>query len=243
MLRIFLCDDDPDALKKYASMITQCAKDLQNDIELLCFTSGEALLFHLEENPWQADIIYLDIMMGTLDGMAAAHKLRDFGCPAEIVFLTTCEEYMNEAFDVHAVHYLLKDGLSTEKFEKVFADAVRLAQRNEHELFICEFDGCKTPVKLRNIVYFETWKRIITAYCSDGSMVKFYGNMNELEEQLSCKGFVRIHRSYLVHLPYIAQFQPRMLLLKTMARIPIGNTYRGAVQKAFSDYALRCHVI
>lgn len=241
MFRIFVCDDNSDALEKYASMITQCAENQKTDIELLRFTSGESLLFYLEEDPNQADIIYLDVIMNSLDGMQTAHKLRELGCHAQIVFLTSYDEYMNEAFDVHAVHYLLKDGLSAEKFEKVFTQAVRLAQKNEHELFLCEFDGCKTSVELRDIVYFEIWKRVITAYCANGDAVKFYGNMKELEERLSGKGFIRVHRSYLVHLSRLVQFQPHSLLLKTGARIPIGNTYRDSVQAAFSDYVLSGH--
>lgn len=239
LLNIMICDDNHRTIDYYGALIRKCAKKQQVDIALSCFSSGESLFFCLWEAPQQADIIYLDIMMEGQDGMETARKLREIGCQAQIVFLTSSEEYMNEAFDVQAVHYLLKDGLSREKFEQVFTVAVKMAAKKEQELFICEFDGCKTVVEVRNIVYFEIWRRVVTVYCRDGHTAKFYGSMVQLEQEFAAKNFVRVHRSYLVHLPYIAQFQPRMLLLKTGNRIPIGNTYTETVRKVFSDFALR----
>ncbi len=242
MLKVILCDDNPEAINRYAELIRQSADEQKVDIELSCYSSGEALLFQLWEAPYQADIIFLDIIMGELDGMETARKLRDVGCRSQIVFLTSCEDYVYEAFDVHAVHYLLKDELTAEKFGRVFARAAELASRKEDELFVCEFDGCKTPIPISRIVYFEIWKRIVTAHCDGNPSAKFYGSMEQLEQQFAGRSFVRAHRSYLVHLPYISQFQPGALLLKTGARIPIGGTYADSLRKAFSEYISRSHI-
>lgn len=242
MLKIALCDDHRETVKKYATLLTKCAEKHGVEIEISCFYSGEALLFHFSDGPGCWDIIYLDILMEKTDGMETARKLRRLGCRAQIVFLTSCEDYVYEAFDVEAIQYLLKEDISEERFEKVFLRAAALATKKEEELFVCEFDGVKKTVPVGDISHFEIWRRVVTVYYGSGQSAKFYASMDQLERQFSDRDFARAHRSYLVHLPFIAQFETQRLLLKTGEIIPVGVTYMKSLKKAFSDYMLRFHI-
>lgn len=242
MLRIALCDDNPSAIKRYAELISQISKKHQINMEISCFDSGEILFFHYSDAFKEADIIYLDIMMGEMDGMQTARKLRECGCKAQIVFLTSYEDYVYEAFDVNAVQYLLKENTTAEKFEEVFLKAVELVSKREEELFTFEFDGKASAIPIHQISHFEIWQRIVTVYYDNGKAAKFYSSMKQLEDKLLGKNFVRVHRSYLVHLPYIITFQPQNILLKTGESIPIGVTHTQSLKKAFSDYISRYYV-
>lgn len=242
MLKIALCDDNDILIGHYARLINNIAKEHQINIELSCFNSGESLLFQYIDSPEEADIIYLDILMDKTDGMETARKLRDCNCKAQIIFLTSYEDYVFEAFEVNAVHYLLKEDTSTAKFEKVFLKAAELAAQKKQELFSFEFDGKTSVVPVHEISYFEIWKRLVTLHYGNGEKAKFYASMNQLENKLSGKNFVRSHRSFLVHLSYIAMFHSQGLLLKTGEIIPIGITYAQALKKSFSEYISRLHV-
>ncbi|WP_250227712.1 LytR/AlgR family response regulator transcription factor [Anaeropeptidivorans aminofermentans] len=239
MLRIALCDDNNNAIDRYARLILQVAKKNQIEIELSSFSSGEALLFQYTDAPEQVDIIYLDIMMDKTNGMETARKLRDCHCKAQIIFLTSSEEYVYEAFDVNAIHYLLKEDTSIDKFENVFLKAAELALKKEDERFTFEFDGETDVIPMGEISYFEIWQRLVTVHYGAGKIGKFYASMEQLEDRLSGKDFVRTHRSFLVHLPYIAKFQRQSLLLRTGEEIPIGITYMQSLKRIFSDYISR----
>ncbi len=242
MVRIALCDDSQEIVEKYAEFITACAVKNNLEVELSCFYSGEALLFYHTEKPDQIDIIYLDILMEKTDGMETARKLRDANCNAQIVFLTSCEDYIYEAFDVEAVQYMIKSETTDDKFERVFLKAVHLASQKKMEVFICEFGGKKTIVPLHQISYFEIWKRLVTVYYGEGQIAKFYASMEQLEQYFSEKGFVRVHRSYMVHLSYISKFDQQKLNLKTGAVIPVGVTYTHALKRIFSEYISGSHI-
>lgn len=242
MLKVVLCDDNKEAIRQYTELISKCAEKNHIELELSYFYSGETLLFHFCDAPPQVDIIYLDIIMDKTDGMETARRLRNFGCHAQIVFLTSCDDYVYDAFDVNAVQYLLKDEITESKFEKVFLRAVKLAAQKEEELFVCEFDGIKKAVPVKSILYFEIWKRVVTVHFGDGENVKFYASMEQLEQQFADKDFVRVHRSYLVSLSYIAQLQTRNLVLKTGASVPVGVTYVHQLKEVFSEYILRFHI-
>ncbi|WP_312637309.1 LytTR family DNA-binding domain-containing protein [Oscillibacter sp.] len=242
MLRVVLCDDNSDSVRKYAELISLIADKNQYEVVISSYESGETLLFHNEDTPGQIDILYLDILMEKADGMETARKLRDSGCKAQIVFLTSCEDYIYDAFDVNAVQYLIKDITSIEKFERVFLIAAERASVNKEELFTFEFDGEIGIIPIHQISYFEIWKRLVTVYYGNGKTAKFYGRMEQLEESLCRKGFVRAHRSYLVHLPYIAMFRHQSLLLKTGEEVPVGGTYMQPLKRAFSDYIAYFHI-
>lgn len=242
MLKVVLCDDNKEAIKKYAELILKCAERNHIELELSYFYSGENLFFHFSDAHYPVDIIYLDIIMDKTDGMETARKLRNFGCDAQIIFLTGCDDYVHDAFDVNAVQYLLKDEITDSKFEKVFLRAVNLAAQKEEELFVCEFNGIKKAVPIKTISYFEIWKRVVTVHFGNCETAKFYASMEQIESQFANRDFIRIHRSYMVHLPYIAQLQTRSLILKTGETIPVGVTYVNHLKKVFSEYILRLHV-
>ncbi len=206
------------------------------EVTISSFSTGEQLLFHLSDNPNQADIIYLDILMGSLNGMDTAKKLRENKCKSEIVFLTTSEDYVYDAFDISPVHYLLKTATSPEKFEEVFLRAVELVRKKETDMFICEVANTQKVIPIKDISFFEIWKRVITVHYNGKETVEFYSTMEELEKQLMDKGFVRIHRSFIVNLHYISKFQQNSLYLKTGENIPIGVTYMKRVRQSFAEY-------
>ncbi|QOV18646.1 response regulator transcription factor [Blautia liquoris] len=242
MLKIILCDDDRDSVRKCAKLISGIAEKNQLEVMISCFESGESLLFHYAETPDQIDILYLDIMMNGMNGMEVAHQMRNYGCKAQIVFLTISEEYVYDAFDVNAVRYLLKGATSYKKFESTFLRAAKLAALSEDRLFTFEFDGETGVIPMRQISYFEIWQRRVTIHYGDEKTAKFYGRMEQLEVKLRGDDFVRSHRSFLVHLPYIAKFCRHNLILKTGELVPVGVTYMDSLKREFAEYITRFHV-
>ncbi len=237
MLSIFVCDDNRYDREKYRKLILKCAEKINVEVCVKCFLSGEDLLLELCEFKNYPDILYLDIFMGKINGMQAAQRIRNLNLKTEIVFLTSSAEYMYQAFDVEAVHYLFKNEITEKKFQTVFQRALDRTEYKKSAYFICEFNGAQAHIPLEDIFYFEVMNRIIVVHCrSDYDGIRFYGKMNQLEEQLAEKGFVRIHRSYLVNLPYIMMFNSRKLTLKSGIVLSVGRNYTENIKKTFSRY-------
>jgi DNA-binding LytR/AlgR family response regulator len=243
MVTIILCDDNERSVYKYSGLITNTAKKNNVEILLSTFNNGEELLFKLCEVPDQVDIIYLDILMQKINGIDTAKELRKFGCKAEIIFLTASGDYVYDAFEVGPVQYLLKEATSKEKFERVFLRAVELSAKKATDMFSYESEGAKKLIPVREISFFEVWKRVIMVHYENEKTDEFYGKLEQLEDNLKDRDFVRVHRSYLIHLPYIARFQSQRVILKNGYTIPVGVTYAATIQKAFSDYMARANII
>lgn len=120
-MKIAICDDSGETRLE----ISRLVKKQQERAEIDFFVSGEELL----SADTEYDIIFLDIAMKKLSGIETAKRLRESsekrgGKKSIIVFITAFKDYMNEAFDVNAFHYLIKP-VDGEKFSEVFSRAAK----------------------------------------------------------------------------------------------------------------------
>lgn len=123
-MKIAICDDEPEIRNDIERKI----RLLYPETEILLYEDGKALLD--AEAPF--DIVFLDIRMEGMNGMEAARALRAAGSDAVIIFVTALEEYVYEAFDVGAFHYLVKP-LDRGKFYEVLSKAVTQCQNRRRE--------------------------------------------------------------------------------------------------------------
>ncbi len=234
MLKIAVCDDE----REIRSSIRRNILLLYPDTEIIEFGNGQELAEAAEE----FDIIFLDIRMEGLDGMQTAKLLRRRRCKAEIIFITALEQYVFEAFDVGAFHYLVKPFDKT-KFYAVLQKAVeglscQKTEKAEEEAFVLLRQGAETKkVYLSDIFYLEVLNRKITLYGQNGKE-EFYGRLGEMEKRLG-SGFMRVHRSYLVHFKYVASYNASEITLEDGSRVPLAKQkYREFVNN-YMEYVKR----
>lgn len=54
------------------------------------------------------DVVFLDIMLGAMNGMELARSIRERDKRVQIVFLTGVQDYVYEGYEIGVVRYLLK---------------------------------------------------------------------------------------------------------------------------------------
>ncbi len=119
-----------------------------------------------------------------------------------------------------------------------------MVSKKENDMFLCESgkNNIRKVIPFREISFFEIWKRIISVHYNGGEVFQFYSTMEQIENQLLHRGFVRIHRSYIVNMSYIMQFEQNVLILKTGEKIPIGATYMKQMKQVFANYISRTNI-
>ncbi|VEU79866.1 LytR/AlgR family response regulator transcription factor [Haploplasma axanthum] len=236
MVSIALCDDEKIFLSHYEDKIKSLSQKLKINLEIIKFTSGESLLFYLEDYPTQFDIIYLDILMNTTNGIDIGMKIKEINPSIQIIFLTSSESYVYDAFSVSPVNYLIKDR-DSKKFDEVFKLAIKNVNESfDKDVFIHETRAKKLIIPYTDIVYFEVYKRIIIIHLKNRETIQIYKALNELEFELEKKKFVRAHRSYLVNMQYIKNITNQSVNLKTEEEVPLGRKYITIVRESLNDY-------
>jgi DNA-binding LytR/AlgR family response regulator len=223
-MHIFICDDSAE----HASLCKKTLLSLSTrhgvHVKIKTFPSGEALLFEAEDAYTMLDLIYLDIRLPGTNGLETAKRLREIGYLGDIVFFSVSPDYAIDGYDVSALHYVVKDKTSAEKFEEIFLRACARKQRRESEVLVLACAGESRCVPVEDIRYFEIQQRIVTVYYGSEAF-EFYSTMMRLEEQLFDKGFVRTHKSFLVSKRYIRSIDSTRVLLDTGEALPVGKRY------------------
>ncbi|MFV0529253.1 MAG: LytR/AlgR family response regulator transcription factor [Lachnospiraceae bacterium] len=220
-----ICDDQPDELKKYSSLLHRFAEKQNIDMQLLQYTTGGELLNSFSTISPKIDAIFLDINMPEIDGMRVALKLRELKYSGEIVFLTVSKTHVFKAFDVNAFHYILKDVTTLSEFEQIFKRVIDLIREKQGEYILFTAAGEHRNVEISTIYYFDIYQKIITVHFNDEEFEFYCISLGKVETQLLDRGFVRIHRAYLVALKKIKAVSYNSVILTNGKELPVGRKY------------------
>ncbi|MBR3767745.1 MAG: response regulator transcription factor [Clostridia bacterium] len=231
MLNIAVCDDEKyicDFLKK--SVMDCLAKaDLEGNVTV--FDDGQPLVDLYREKKANFDIILLDITMKKCDGMTAAKMIRAIDSKVMIVFVTSSAEYVFSGYEVRAFRYILKPEL-LHGFTGVFKECLDELTKSNEVRFTFQKASETVSLPLRDIIYFESDKRIIIIK-SQNEEYSFYGKLDEIEEQLKKQDFVRCHQSFLVNAKKISSVKQSVLTLNNGETIPISKRRAKETNEAF----------
>lgn len=217
MLWIAVCDDEITECNRIAKKIREMLTEMKVPCEVRQFYSGRELLQSSES----FDMIFLDIIMGGLDGMRTAQIVREKAYDKLLVFMSASREYVFDAYDVEAFQYLLKP-IADQKLRRVLQKAVHKTKERSQVFIIISRDRQNKKLFLDEIYYFEIRGRLIDVHGTDG-VFSYYGQIGALEKELQNKGFFRCHKSYLVNLKYVDVYNRQEIVLDNGERIAIAK--------------------
>lgn len=217
MLWIAVCDDEVMECSRIAKKIKEILAEMKISCTIRQFYSGLELLQSSET----FDIIFLDIIMGDMDGMRIAQMIRERAYDKILVFISSSREYVFDAYEVEAFQYLLKP-IEEEKLWRVLQKAVCKTESHSQEFIIISRERQKKKLFLDDIFYFEIKGRLIDIH-STGGVFSYYGQIGVLEKDLKEKGFFRCHKSYLVNLKYVNVYNRQEIVLDNGERIWIAK--------------------
>lgn len=179
------------------------------------------------------DMYFLDIQMKKLSGIEAAKIIRNKDNTAVIIFITGLKDYVFDAFDVQAFHYILKP-IDIEKLKKVVNKA--LLRFNETEKFIiAKTISESNKIYLKDIMYIESQLRKLRIHTSYG-IIEYYYKLADIEKELPENIFFRCHKSYIVNLSYVRSYDNNSIKLKNSEIIYISKYRFTDFSKAFMYY-------
>ncbi len=222
-MQIAVCDDE----KEIRDLFAQKIRKLYPGAGLLLYESGEELLLSDEE----PDILLLDIQMPGKNGMETAKELRRKNKQVMIIFVTALDDFVFEAFDVGAFHYLVKP-FDDRKFAEVLHNATEQSKnRKKPEMpsLLINTGGKHITVNLEDLVYAEVFDRKLILHTMDAE-IEYYGKMKELEEKVGNE-FFRTHRSYLVNFGFIRKYDATTVYLEKGQALMAKRKYQKFVEQ------------
>jgi DNA-binding LytR/AlgR family response regulator len=199
-LRELVVDDERPALDELAWLLGR--DDRVGPIT--CCDSATAALRVLRDEP--VDAVLVDIAMPGLTGLELAEVLARFSTPPPIVFVTAHAEHAVDAFDLHAVDYVLKPVREERLREAVRRITEVGPPQPADDTIPVELGGVTRFVNRSDIRYVEAQGDYARLHTAAGShLVRV--PIGALEERWAGVGFVRIHRSLVVAHPHVPEIR------------------------------------
>lgn len=234
MIYIAICDDEKYMLDEIAKMVSKFFRNKKIEITILKFLSGRELLKYKKT----IDIVFLDIQMKEIDGMATAKVLREQNYRGFLIFITILQEMVFQSFEVQAYDYLIKpieESHFQKTMERLFC-SIRSSSGNN--LFIQKGNECRI-ISFDDIIFCEIINRKIYLHLRSKEVMDYYDRMENLEKKLDGR-FYKCHRSYLINLKYLKSYKNGMAYLEGEEMIPVSRLRSKEFSSVILQYMREC---
>ena len=252
-LRTLIVDDEPLARDR----IKRFLRD-ETGVEIIgeCGNGTDAIAAIKKESP---DLVFLDIQMPEKTGFDVVKSLN--GRMPAVVFVTAYDQYALQAFDVHALDYLLKP-FTRERIHRAVSRARESIESrrmgNIDERLISLIADLKQEKKYLERLVVKTTGRVFFLRTEEIDWIEAAGNyvklhvgrethmiretMNGIEGKLDPDKFLRIHRSTVVHIDRIKELHPMFsgdyaVILRDGTELALSRNYRERFLELFENQA------
>ena len=213
---IAVCDDNLSDREIIRQQLSIYFSDKFIEYNIDSYENGVNLIYSIEDGEYY-DIIFLDMYMDKLNGIQVAEKLRNMNYKGKIIFLTVTSKYAVESYDVEASGYLVKPH-DIDKISMVL-DRVLSNYENVHTYQIKKRNSV-IQVLYSEIEYIESSNSKCILHRTDGNEYTIYKKLNDIEEEINHRAFLRCHQSYLVNMNKIESVE-NDFTMKSVDVVPI----------------------
>jgi two-component system LytT family response regulator len=220
-IRTLIVDDEPLGRERIRTLL---AGDPEIEVVGECLDGRQAITAIEQRNP---DLVFLDVQMPEVDGFSVLEAICVERMPV-IIFVTAYDRYAVQAFEVHALDYLLKS-YDRERFSAAVQRAKEEIQRSRGEGALNErlvglLENLQTKKDRLTRLVIRSAGRIVFLRVEEIDWIEAADNyvrvhagkeshliretLQSLEKRLDSGKFLRIHRSFLVNLDRIRELQP-----------------------------------
>jgi two-component system, LytTR family, response regulator len=251
-MRVVIVDDEELARRGLRARLERAGVSIVGE----CFNGADALPMIQKLAP---DLVFLDIQMPEMSGLQVAAAL-NADMPPHVIFVTAFDDYAVQAFEVHAIDYLLKP-IDDERLTAALVhagDAVRTAHDGEFgrrvtramaavnaarpganggfmpDRILVPMGGSIVVVRVADIDWIEASGDYVSLHVGKKTWLVREA-LTAIAQRYAVNGIARIHRSTLVNLDRVTELRPLpngefTLILCDGTALKMSRSYRDALE-------------
>lgn len=199
MINIAVCDDNELYVSELENLIKKYFEEKNIDFRVDLYTNSDELYNSRDFY----DIYFLDVEMPEINGIEIAKKVLKNYENAIIFFITNYEHYLDEAFDVNAFRYLYKPIDVNRLFRGIDLAIQRIEKKNSY--ILVHIADKIIQLSTDDIIYITIENRHCRIVTTDGYKI-VDDQIKKIFEQLPDSHFTFSHKSYIVNLSYVKNY-------------------------------------
>lgn len=199
MIKVAIVEDEEvqrNALKRYIERYGD-----EHGYSFQINTFGNAVSF-LENYPADYSAVFMDIRMPYMNGMDAAHRLRELDERVALVFVTSLMQYAINGYEVNALDYIVKP-ITYGDFALKMSRIIKHLPAGEELHIIVPTSSGKVSLNPSEIVWLESEGHHVVYHHAAGRSFTRYSTLTAAEKELRDHGFCRCSSCYVVNLAFV----------------------------------------
>lgn len=232
-MNIALIEDNEIDTRHILNLLHSYEKQNKLSLSIDCFNNGSSFLENFEK--YKYSIIFMDIFMAYKNGIETALSVREKDQSCIIIFLTTSNEFLHEAFSCHAFEYIQKPATQERVFH-VLNDALQFLPQTSR---VFKFNCSRQTIRLlySDIVCVVANGHNTDITDSSGITLSPYSSFSEFIKPLTSDSrFLLINKGILVNMDYIVKFENKICLLTGNISLPVRVREYAQIEQAWLDY-------
>ena len=219
-MRLAVCDDSIAERTLIVSVIEDFFSKL--DTTCLPFSSGEELVEYISKTNDSIDAIFLDIEMGQMDGMTAAHEVRKALPNVPIIFITSHKELAHDGYEVQAFRFVCKPIDRNKLISALSSLKTHLLSKVS---IVVRHNGEDVIIPLDSILWIESDNNDVRIICENKTIttrMRLRDAWNELSD-ISTGRFAYSHRCTIVNLSHVKSLSSSQVKLDNGASLMLSR--------------------
>lgn len=242
-MNIVICDDERKVIEDVGSI---CREYLSPDVKLYGFRLAESLLKNLDKIDGDIDLFILDIEMPGRDGLWLRKELERYRYGSSIIYLTSHDELVQEAFGRYVIGFVDKVSFLNDKNKLV--DKLKLFEQETKadETIRVKYDQKVLFIQKRKIILIEAEhvysnleyvidEKINGSFVTERKLIR--KSLKEWEDELG-NNFIRISKRYIINLDYVQRIN-QDIVLKNGKELKIPKVNQKKCRDSYYNYCNR----
>ena len=242
-MNIVICDDERKVIEDVGSI---CREYLSPDVKLYGFRSAESLLKNLDKIEGDIDLFILDIEMPGRDGLWLRKELERYRYGSSIIYLTSHDELVQEAFGRYVIGFVDKVSFLNDKNSLIEKLKLFEQETKADETIRVKYDQKVLFIQKRKIILIEAEhvysnleyvidEKINGSFVTERKLIR--KSLKEWEDELG-NNFIRISKRYIINLDYVQRIN-QDIVLKNGKELKIPKVNQKKCRDSYYNYCNR----
>lgn len=231
-MRIAICVCSADDAGRLENIVMRCAAGFSVSADCKCYSSPACLYSEFLQG-YRHLMYILELEMPQMSGMTLARTIWLSDRNAAVIFVTAHTEWMQEAFDVCAFHFIaapVADGPAYRVLYRAFEYVLRGRQA-----FMFRRGRCNYAANTGHIIYFQSFGRKVVVRM-ETEEIEYYGKLKNVLATVGSAAFVQINRSNVINMARIEYTDFKKVRMCCGQVLPVTDRYRMHFHKIYMNY-------